>query len=836
MRLNRLVTGTIVTLLSAPGFTASSNLSQVETLSSGIDAIDLTVSFDKKFTPSNRQYIEDSIHQFNDHYYKMTEGQQYIRTVYVYDDGDKVNSADIQLSDKPGRSNASGSGFKRSGGRMLVFTHTSSGIKRSETFLGQTLAHEAGHYILGIYDEYTGSSATSKYPSSPLSSDVARNTIMNKHWSYTRLSVDEDYPNRLAADTAQIRTFEDSAWTVISRPNTKDKKFNSLKLYPKRHEYNALLNHTTPLKLADITSPNLPSTLKTKVIFVDSTFDMLVLDISGSMRGTGMESLANAALQYLDLKEIGDVVGITTFDSYANTVVQPVAIDSEETRTYLKGIISGLYAGGGTNFQNAFNEVQTVFESLPVESDLSVIFMSDGQSSKPDISYFTANDIPIHTVGLGDSVDSFVLNEIANEAEGESLASGTSQELADAFRDLEFLQSGDSVIIFDSEVNLQETVNIPLESESDNFQIKVLNTDIGALSVELRSPDGQLVVESDNVRVTNADEYLAYTFTDATAGTYSLTVNSTDPQIEIGNTNVSATVVSSLNVSLSVTQDSEYQPAILTALINGENVVIGADVKVLVFDADKQLLTTISLVDDGSGTDFIPNDGTYTAALPDLFSGALTFKVEVDGKGAKYDIAYGEAGEEGISEEATQIGPFARTASVNAEILSASMLTNTDADSALPIEATGEVYDGIYEGADLYYRLTVEEEQQYPLYVRTSQLLGTEALETTIEVYSPDGTELLASNTGYNDTQIALAEITEPLFGEYIVVVRGNEPKFNFGLSADSSTQYTEIKAVYEAPKTDGGSSSGGSSSGGGLNPLFLIVILIGRVLLKKNN
>ncbi|MCG3761133.1 hypothetical protein [Vibrio cincinnatiensis] len=77
MRLNRLVTGTIITLLSAPGLAASSNLSQVESLSSGIDAIDLTVSFDKKFTQANRQYIENSIHEFNEHYYKMTEGQQY---------------------------------------------------------------------------------------------------------------------------------------------------------------------------------------------------------------------------------------------------------------------------------------------------------------------------------------------------------------------------------------------------------------------------------------------------------------------------------------------------------------------------------------------------------------------------------------------------------------------------------------------------------------------------------------------------------------------------------------------------------------------------------------
>lgn len=830
MRLNRLVTGTIITLLSAPGLAASSNLSQVESLSSGIDAIDLTVSFDKKFTQANRQYIENSIHEFNEHYYKMTEGQQYIRTVYVYDDGDKVNSADIQLKDKPGRSNANGSGFKRSGGRMLVFTHTNSGQKRSEAFLGQTLAHEAGHYMLGIYDEYTGSNATAKYPSAPLSSDVARNTMMNAHWRFTRLSADEDYPNKLSADTAQIRTYEDSAWTVISRPNTKDKKYNSLKVYPKRHEYSSLLSHTTPLKFADITSPNLPTTLKTKVIFVDNTFDMLVLDISGSMRGTGMESLANAALQYLDLKEIGDVVGITTFDSYANTVVQPVVIDSEDTRTYLKGVISGLYAGGGTNFQSAFDEVQTVFENLPIESDLSVIFMSDGQSSKPDVSYFTENDIPIHTVGLGDYVDSFVLNEIANEAEGQSLASGTSQELADAFRDLEFLQSGDSVIIFDSEVNLEEVVNIPLESESNNFQIKVLNTDIESLSVELRSPDGQLVVESDNVRLTKADEYLAYTFSDAAAGTYSLIVSSSDPQLEIASTNVSATAVSSLTVSLTVKQDSVYQPATLTALVNGENVVIGADVEVLVFDSEKQLLTTVVLVDDGTGTDLLPNDGTYTAVLPDQYSGSLTFKVKVDGEGSQYSMAFGEAVEDGMPEENTVIAPFARAASANAEILTAPMLTNTDVDSAVAIEATGAVYHGLYEGADLYYRLTVDDEQQYPLYVRTSQLLGTEALETTIEIYSPDGTELLTSSTGYNDTQIALAELTEPLFGEYIVVVRGNEPKFNFGLSADTSTQYTEIQEVYEAPKTDGG-----SSNGGGLNPLFLLVILIGRSVLRKN-
>ena len=73
------------------------------------------------------------------------------------------------LAAKPGRSNASVSGWGKPGktSNNYVLDATAGGAPETALGLGQVVAHEIGHYTYGIYEEYEGSADDGTEPDSP---------------------------------------------------------------------------------------------------------------------------------------------------------------------------------------------------------------------------------------------------------------------------------------------------------------------------------------------------------------------------------------------------------------------------------------------------------------------------------------------------------------------------------------------------------------------------------------------------------------------------------------------------------------------------------------------
>jgi VCBS repeat-containing protein len=160
---------------------------------------------------------------------------------------------------------------------------------------------------------------------------------------------------------------------------------------------------------------------------IDSNL-LLVIDVSGSMADpsgvTGLSrlELAKQAISALLDKydDLGDVkVQIVTFSSNA-TDKTSIWVDVATA----KSIISGLSAGGGTNYDAAVSVAQTAFDTSGKLTGAQNIgyFFSDGKPNEGSIggsdevawkAFLEANDIKNYAIGLGNGVSNSNLDPLA---------------------------------------------------------------------------------------------------------------------------------------------------------------------------------------------------------------------------------------------------------------------------------------------------------------------------------------------------------------------------------------------------------------------------------------
>ncbi|MHC8342852.1 retention module-containing protein [Pseudomonas sp. RT6P73] len=160
---------------------------------------------------------------------------------------------------------------------------------------------------------------------------------------------------------------------------------------------------------------------------IDSNL-LLVIDVSGSMAdasgvpGLSRLALAKQAISALLDKydDLGDVkVQIVTFSSNA-TDKTSIWVDVATA----KSIISGLTAGGGTNYDAAVATMQTAFNTSGKLTGAQNVgyFFSDGKPNEGDIgtadetalkAFLDANSIKNYAIGLGNGVSNANLDPLA---------------------------------------------------------------------------------------------------------------------------------------------------------------------------------------------------------------------------------------------------------------------------------------------------------------------------------------------------------------------------------------------------------------------------------------
>ncbi len=150
----------------------------------------------------------------------------------------------------------------------------------------------------------------------------------------------------------------------------------------------------------------------------------LILDQSGSMYGEKWEQAIKAAKFVLDNLNPQDRFNIVVFSTgvrkYANEM-QPISEVNDA-----KEFLDNLEAEGGTNIDAA---LQTALESIDRERPSVILFLTDGLPTEgvtdtaeilENLEIYTTPNVRIFTFGVGDDVDTFLLDQISTRYQGAS--------------------------------------------------------------------------------------------------------------------------------------------------------------------------------------------------------------------------------------------------------------------------------------------------------------------------------------------------------------------------------------------------------------------------------
>ena len=142
---------------------------------------------------------------------------------------------------------------------------------------------------------------------------------------------------------------------------------------------------------------------------------LMVLDVSGSMRGSGITVVTESVVHILNnLLGPEDKIAVITFNGSAN--VHTPWID-------VSGNVPPFSAGGGTNFGAAVNSILDFLGAHDAGGDRAgmVLFLSDGHAGKPKDDHVAS--IPefgftMHTIGVTAGADPTQLEHMAELARG----------------------------------------------------------------------------------------------------------------------------------------------------------------------------------------------------------------------------------------------------------------------------------------------------------------------------------------------------------------------------------------------------------------------------------
>jgi VWFA-related protein len=199
---------------------------------------------------------------------------------------------------------------------------------------------------------------------------------------------------------------------------------------------------------------------------------VLVIDTSTSMSGLPMDTVKQAARNYVEAIGESDPVAVVAFDSTVD-VVQDYTTD----KALLLSAIDGLYARGTTALYDATLAGIELAADAP-SPRRAVVVLSDGgeyggtdgspasASTREDsVRASTVRGVPVYTIGLGWNIDQRFLEEIATSSSGSFFESPTTDELAGVYDTLAFLFRTQYIVTLD--------VDVPADGATYDFELTV---------------------------------------------------------------------------------------------------------------------------------------------------------------------------------------------------------------------------------------------------------------------------------------------------------------------------------------------------------------------------
>lgn len=179
---------------------------------------------------------------------------------------------------------------------------------------------------------------------------------------------------------------------------------------------------------------------------------VLVLDVSGSMRGDKIDGMRAAAIQFVEQMGDDDYLSIITFATSADVLVQHQNVG--ENRTDLIREIRAIYAEGETALYDAIGSGANILAGTQAsDTNNAMVVLTDGLDNNSRnynfdqnlIDLATQNDTTVFTIAYGNNADRNSLTDLAQQANG-NFYLGDQANIASIYEELSAVFGGSAGI------------------------------------------------------------------------------------------------------------------------------------------------------------------------------------------------------------------------------------------------------------------------------------------------------------------------------------------------------------------------------------------------------
>jgi hypothetical protein len=682
----------LLLLISAvlPAVAALHPLSTLQHNTTKVSDVDITISIDwdpgKVNTTASprgltKSEMEAEVKRYAASLYGMTNGLHRLRNVYIYKNSKSTARADIRYFGSDGRANANIAGWQVPNQQinMYVFNENKMDVDQ-----GPVMAHESGHYIYGLLDEYqeVGGKTIAELknlkraymPSSE--DDGTQPSIMNKHWIYPNWfsTVDGYADSDKIKKTAQYRIYGKSIWdTLISDPLDDPKE---AKEGWNRQRYDAFIG-INPVKKGDLKATEKDALdgydKALKITWVDEPVLNLVLldtNIPAALWGETQEGVGTLAanvpldtyLQVLSGSSIGvartrladentrkalvtQVVKVARGEAVTLAASLEAAI--AQVKAYRAAIASPQYSV--IHLLTASNQQlpAALLNSLRANNViLKVIYREAIGAAKSTAKRSAPKAVSASTASLPDT-EQIYLSQICRSTGGSfsTVLSGAQMENEAAKAasegdgtDVAMLASSAKSTLGTGE-KLELKFRIGDHDDKPEITLAAADQDFANLVPTLASPNGELITSDktvDGITLVKDEENSSWKFVidpqtysgDVAKGLWTATLVAT-ASLSNG-VDIMAVTPSLLQMQIDVNQ-LQVKGNLLEVTLKKDRPILAAAVRVDIYDENEKLVRSgVLLTDDGNNGDRRPDDGIYTVAINDLQPGEYLFKVTAD--------------------------------------------------------------------------------------------------------------------------------------------------------------------------------------------------------------
>ncbi len=656
----------------------------------GVSDIDLTISLDWDPTTVNQSVTprgmtvaetEAAVRSFAASLYGMTNGLHRLRTIYIHTKRKSWDTADIRyIGTKAGRSNASVAAWQVPKQQVTMYVYETQ--TETDDYPGPVMAHEMGHYLYGIFDEYREQPGADAYTIAELlqkgwlddpatDDDGTQLSIMNQHWEYPNwFSHNGGYVGPAARlNTAQYRAYGKSIWDTLSSAPSGDPEY--ARRY-NRKQFEAFIG-TRITSAADLkaaqkgTMSGYDNALN--IVWVDAPVLNLVLLDSAIPASRWAEARAGAA----DLARNLPAGGYLQVQSGSSTGLNRDLI-SEANRATRANQAGQLQQSSVVGLEDAlaaalvqvrayratlsYNQVTTLYLITTANPTVSASLIEElKQLNVAARVYFLAPlagttaakasirpaPKPVKASTEAAAGEQIYLSQLSRETGGSFSTINSGGELttelfaaaneSDGYG-LALLGSADAPRLAAGQ-RLEMRFTVGAHDPLPMIIMEAAPSEMARLTPSLIDPGGKIITAATTGVIFEADAdnggWLWMLDPDQYAGGYGVwTAVLTAKEAVSDDLGMLAAGISPLLLQLDVVQ-RPVSGNLLEVSLKQERPVLQARVRADISDeSGTKVRTGLVLVDDGKNGDLRPNDGVYTVALHDLVPGEYSFRVVAD--------------------------------------------------------------------------------------------------------------------------------------------------------------------------------------------------------------